>query len=407
MRLSRATDGDGLAPTETMSGRPLTIFVSAAEASGDEHAARLIRCLRRRLGDVRFVGVAGQNMAAEGCEILADLTVRASMLGGPILRLGYYVRAIRKLQRQMAEIRPDVHIPVDSPAMNWHLAAAARRCGAPVVYYIAPQVWAWAPWRVRKLARLTDRVACILPFEQRYLRDRGVPATYVGHPLFESLPPRPEPLPDLAEAWSEGTWRVAVLAGSRPAEIKGNLKALLTVIAAIRRRWPAARCTFAARTAEDALMIRSTCNASLATCVDIVVNQTTEVLSRAHFAVAKSGTNTLQAAYFGVPMVTFYRGMRLAYHTLGRWVVQSPHFSLVNILAGRRIVPEIIPWAGNARVLTNMVMDTMSDLGYLFEARRNLLETTDSLKSETGRSASENAADMVAEVLAARRPGGR
>ena len=385
-----------------MADRPLTIFLSAAEPSADEHAARLMRALRQRLGPVRFVGVAGQNMAAEGCEILADFTVRASMLAAPILRLGYYIRAIRRLQRQIAEIRPDLHVPIDAPAMNWHLAAASRKCGCPVVYYIAPQVWAWAPWRVKKLAELTDHVACILPFEQRYLRDRGVEATFVGHPLFESLGPRPDPLPDLAEAWAEGTWQVAVMPGSRRGEIKANVSALLAAAKAIRRRWPAAKCIFAARTNQDALTIRKACAGGMAPYMDITVGQTAKVLSRAHFALAKSGTITLQAAYFGVPMVTFYpvkRISRLARMFIGHWLIRTPHFALVNILAGRRIVPELVPWSGNARKLTDMVMDTINDLGYLFEARRELLAVTDSLRRGAGQGASDNTADLIVDVL--------
>lgn len=378
--------------------RPLTIFISAAEASGDEHAARLMRALRRRLGRVRFVGVAGHNMAAEGCEVLADFTVRASMLGGPFLRIGYYYRAIRRLQRRIAEIRPDVHIPVDSPAMNWHLAKAARKSGAKVVYYIAPQVWAWAPWRVKKLASLTDHVACILPFEERYLRDRGVRASFVGHPLFSSLPARPAVLPDLAEAWSEGSWRVAFLPGSRPGEINDNVPAILAAAAAIRRRWPQARCTFAARNNEDALAIRKASHKGMGAHVDIEVHRTAEVLARSHFALAKSGTNTLQVAHFGVPMVTFYRVGLLAYGLVGRWLIRTPHLSLANILAGRRIVPELMPWFGSARKLSDMVIDTMSDLGCLFEARADLLALTDELRGD-GADASDNTAALVAGVL--------
>jgi lipid-A-disaccharide synthase len=382
--------------------KPLTIFVSAAEASGDEHAARLMRSLRRRLGEIRFVGVAGANMEAEGCEVLADFTKEASMLGGPILRLGYYLRAIRRLQRQIAEIRPDMHVPVDSPAMNWHLAAAAKKSGSPVVYYIAPQVWAWAPWRVRKLARLTDRVACILPFEERYLRDRGVRAEFVGHPLFDALPPRPDPLPDIAEAWSEGNWRVAVLPGSRPGEIRHNMPALLVAAEAIRRRWPAARCVLAARTEEDASAIRAACPDDLPPHLEIAVSRTVEVLSGAHFALAKSGTNTLQAAWFGVPMVTFYRASRFeraGYRVLSSWLIRTPHFALVNLLAGRRVVPEIMPWSGSPRQLTDMVIDTMTDFGYLFQARRELIEVIDELRQARPGSASDNAADLVARTL--------
>ena len=374
--------------------------MSAAEASGDEHAARLIRSLRRRLGaDVRFVGAAGPHMAEAGCEVLVDLTVHASMVLEPLMRVGYWLRAISRLKRQIAEIRPDVHIPVDSPAMNWHLAEAAGKAGAMVVYYIAPQVWAWAPWRVKKLARLTDHVACILPFEQRYLRDRGVAATFVGHPLLDALPPRPEPLSDLAGVWADGDWKIAMLPGSRSGEIKSNLRALMKSADLIRRYWPAARCLLAVRSAADAETIHGACAGPLPRNAEIVVGETVDVFSRAHFAVAKSGTNTLQAAHFGVPLVTFYRSGRLRYHLLGRWLLKTPHLSLVNILAGRRVVPELIPWYGNVKQLASMVVETMSDLGFLFEARRGLLEVADSLRAPVGTSASDNAADLVADLL--------
>ena len=374
--------------------------MSAAEASGDEHAGRLIRSLRRRLGDdVRFVGAAGPNMAEAGCEVLADFTVHASMMLEPVLRLGYWLRAISRLKRQIAEIRPDIHIPVDSPAMNWHLAKAARKARAMVVYYIAPQVWAWAPWRVKKLARLTDHVACILPFEQRYLRDRGVAATFVGHPLLDALPPRPDPLSDLAGAWADGNWKIAMLPGSRGREIKANARALKVSAKLIRRHWPAAKCFLAVRNAADADTVRSAYRGSPARNTEIVVGKTAEVLSQAHFAVAKSGTNTLQAAHFGVPLVIFYRAGRLKYHLLGSWLIKTPHLSLVNILAGRRIVPELMPWYGSAKELSSMVIDTMSDLGYLFEARRGLLAVADSLRAPDGRGASDSAADLVADLL--------
>lgn len=380
--------------------RPLTIFLSAAEASGDEHAGRLIRSLRRRLGqDVRFVGAAGPNMAAAGCEVLVDLTVHASMLLGPLLRMGYWLRAISRLKRQLADIRPDIHIPVDSPAMNWHLAKAARKAGAMVVYYIAPQVWAWAPWRVKKLARLTDHVACILPFEQRYLRDRGVAATFIGHPLLDALPQRPDPLSDLAGVWADGDWKVAMLPGSRSGEIKANVRALMQSADLIRRYWPAAKCLLAVRNSADADTIRKACGGGLARNAEIVVGKTANVLARAHFAVAKSGTNTLQAAHFGVPLVTFYRSGPLRYHLLGRWLLKTPHLSLVNILAGKRVVPELIPWYGSAKELSSMVIETMSDLGFLFEAREGLLQVAESLRAPEGGSASDNAANLIASLL--------
>ena len=381
--------------------RQITIFLSAAEASGDSHGAHLVRSLRDRLPNARILGVAGPKMAAAGCEVIADMTTRASMLGGPLTQLGYYVPLVLGLQRKIRQLAPDVVVPIDSPALNWHLAKAARKAGSSVVYYISPQVWAWAPWRVKKLARLTDQVACILPFERRYLQDRGVEAKFVGHPLLDSLPDPPDPMPDILSAWSDGSWKVALLPGSRSSEIKGHAKALAACGRTIRRRWPKSRCIFSVhdQRAADALSGVAKENG-----IEILVDQTHKVLSESHFAIAASGTVTLEVAHFGVPMVIFYRTslmMGLLHRLLGhsRKVVATPHLSLVNILAGRRIVPELMPWHGNIKKLREMVMDVMMDLGYLLETRQRLVDLTASLGGPNGATASENAADLIVKAI--------
>lgn len=389
--------------------KPLTIFISAAEASGDEHAAKLIVKLRERLGAARFVGVAGPRMAQAGCEVLDDLTHKASMLGGPILSLAYYVRRIRRIQAAIRRLQPDVVVPVDSPAMNWHIAKAAKDVAVPVVYYVSPQVWAWAPWRVKKLARLTDRVACILPFEQEYLRQRGVNATFVGHPIYDDAPPRPQPLPDLIDAWYGGRWRVAMLPGSRPAEIKHHTPAMLEVAGTIARRWPRAQCTFAALNEGGAGEIRRIAQRHGRPQVEVIVGPAAvhEVLSQSNFAVVGSGTVTLQVAYYGVPMVIFYRAgllTRALYQTLGRLksIVPTRSLSLVNILAGRRIVPELMPWYGDVGRLSRATLESMSDLGYLLEMRRNVLALSEPLRRNS-QTAAANTADLVVEVLQERK----
>ena len=389
-----------------MDPRRPVIFLSAAEASGDEHAARLVTALRRKLPDARIVGVAGEQMAAAGCEVVADLTQQASMLGGPVLKLGYYIRALRRIRKAMRQLKPDVHVPVDSPALNWHLARTAKQIGATVVYYIAPQVWAWAPWRVRKMARLTDHVACILPFEELYLRDRGVNASYVGHPLLEGLPDRPDPMPDLIDAWSQGTWRVALLPGSRSGEIAAHCRPLALVAGAIRSRWPKAQCTFTARSEATAASIRKAVGGALPEGTDIVVGQTRQVLAGSHFAVAASGTVTLEVAYFGVPMVVVYRvglPLRILGKFLGRWGIPTPSFSLVNILAGRKIVPELMPWGGRMSQLIGCVMEAMEEPGYLLETREELIAVVESLRTQDLCHASERTSDLIVQALAARR----
>lgn len=381
------------------------IFLSAAEASGDEHAARLVAVLRRKLPEARLIGVAGEKMAAEGCEVVADMTRHASMLSGPFLKLGYYLRQVHRIKKAIRELRPDVLVPVDSPALNWHLAKAAKGVGSSVVYYIAPQVWAWAPWRVKKLARLTDHVACILPFEEHYLQDRGVRATFVGHPLTESLPARPDPMPDLVEAWADGAWKIALLPGSRDGEIAHHTPALLAVAGAVARRWPKARFTLTARTEESAAAIRKAARRSLPAGVEIVVGQTRPTLAASHFAVAVSGTVTLEVAHFGVPMVIFYRVpplIRLLRRLLGKWGVPTPSFSLVNILAGRKIVPELMPWNGRNRPLIDRVLEVMEELGYLVETRGELVKVVDSLRMTGEGSASERTADLVVQALQSR-----
>jgi lipid-A-disaccharide synthase len=266
------------------------------------------------------------------------------------------------------------------------------------VHYVCPQVWAWAPWRARKLRRLTDGVACILPFEQDWLESRGVPARYVGHPLMEQLPSRPQESPDIVDAWSNGRWQVAMLAGSRRAEIRNHVPAMLEVAGEIRSRWAESRCTFAARDEEAANRIREAAEGQLPEYVEVETGLTDELLARSHFALAVSGTVTLHAAWFGVPMAVVYRVGRVAYHTIGRCVIRTRNLSLVNILADRPVVPELMPWFGNRRELLATVMEMMEDLGGLLEAREALLRVADSLIPPNGQTASRNAAGYIAEL---------
>ena len=374
-------------------GETPTIFMTAADVSGDVHAARLIGALRDRLGEVRFVGLGGERMAAAGCELLEDPVRRSSMLTGAFGQVFYYIGLIRRTARAMSEAAPAVHVPVDSPALNWHLAAAARRRGVPVAYYIAPQVWAWAPWRVRKLRRLTDAVGCILPFEETYLRRRGVNARYVGHPLFDDLP-TPAPL-DLSAAAS-GQWRIALLPGSREAEIIGHAPALAEVSDRLRETFPDAELTFTARDDASADRIRRSTGRDD---VPICVGDAAEVFAQSHFAVAASGTVTLEAAWFGVPMVIFYRASRLLHRLLHPLVIRTRRLSLVNILAGEDLVPELMPWSGNVGALAEACLGMLSDPDRLARTRRRLLDLVAPLRVSPPASAAGNAADLIVDTM--------
>ena len=373
-----------------------TIFFTAAETSGDDHAAGLIAALRQRLPNARMLGAGGQAMADAGCEIVMETVSKAQMLGGPLLKIGHWIRRVRSLQRMIRQAKPDVVVPVDSPALNWHMAKAGKSVGARVMYYIAPQVWAWARGRVKKLARLTDRVACILPFEEDYLRQRGVNATFVGHPLFDEIPPRPSPMPDLADAVATGRFRVALLPGSRDAEIDNHADAMKSVALDIRERWPEAQCTFAAPDQRAADRIRQAATNSP---FPINVGATAGILADSHVAVVASGTATLLTAYYGVPMVVVYKVNWLTYQLVGRWIIKTPFLSLVNVLAGREVAPELMPWTGGVKNLSKTTLDLMSDPDRLTAMRQDLLDISAPLEHRD-QDAAERAAELVVELLA-------
>ena len=166
------------------------LFITVAEVSGDKHAAQLIRELRVIEPDLIIEGIGGPEMAAAGATIHRNTVIKAAMGWRGILRAGEVYRILHWTGRSFDENRPDLWIGVDSPSMNFHFARAAHERGIPTLQYVAPQLWAWAIWRMKKLRRWVDQVACILPFEEEFFRGHGVHATFVGHPLFDELPPR-------------------------------------------------------------------------------------------------------------------------------------------------------------------------------------------------------------------------
>jgi len=368
------------------------IYLTAAEASGDMHAANLIRALRAKLPNARFAGVGGPLMAEAGCELLEDIIANAGMLLDVIHSIPYYRRIISRVTNEIGRLKPSVLVPVDSPGLNWHMAAAARRHGVPVMYYIAPQVWAWGAWRIHKVRRRTDHVACLLPFEQEYFRSRGVNATFVGHPLFDHMPPRTGSYPS---APTDGAWRIALLPGSRSKEIHRHAPAMVEAAGQIRRQFPKAEFTFTVSDPRCADLVGEAAGSSL----PIVTGDTCSVLADSHFALATSGTVTLEAAYLGLPMVTFYWVSRLGHALLSWWVMRTEYYSLVNIVAGREMVPELIPWFGDPGRLADAVVAQLRRPEQLARTSTDLIALAETLRSTGNQSASAAAADLVIQTM--------
>ena len=310
----------------------MRVFLSAGEPSGDHHAAHLVRALRRRVPDVECVGLGGPRMAAEGCELVADLTKLAVMWFLRVLvSIHRFVDLARRAERSFLDRRPDVCVLVDFPGFHWWLAWRAKRHGIPVVFYCPPQIWAWASWRKEKMRRLVDHVLAPLPFEHEWFRAQGIPSTLVGHPFFDELGEHAGGGPE-ATADAGGTPLVLLLPGSRGQELTANLPTLVRTAEIVRERLPGTRFVVAVLHDRHADTARRMIAAAGSERIDVVAGRARSLMGEADCAVAVSGSVSLELLAARLPAAIVYRIGAVA------WVVQSwfrhaRFITLVNLLA--------------------------------------------------------------------------
>ena len=320
----------------------LRLFVAAGEASGDMHAAHLLEALRRHHPDLEVAGIGGNRMAAAGVRLLAhekDLAVVG--ITEVASRLGALLRALRSAGRYLAQHRPHGVILVDFPDFNLRIARKARRLGIPVVYYIGPQVWAWRRRRVHTLSRLVRRMVVILPFEAALYRDAGADCVFVGHPLVDLVRPRLNREAGMARyALREGRPIVALLPGSRWQEVRRLLPEMLRAVARLAREGLPVQAVIPVAPSLDPAWVQRQVAASGVE-ARVVHGEAVDVLQLCDCAVVASGTVTLEAAFLEKPMVIVYRVSRLTYWA-ARFLVGVQHIGLVNIVAGREVVPELL-----------------------------------------------------------------
>jgi lipid-A-disaccharide synthase len=339
--------------TNAASSPPLTIFFSVGEPSGDVHGANLIRALRQHCPAVEAVGYGGPRMAEAGCRLHADLTVLAVMwFVQAILNIHKFWRLYRRAAAYFRDHRPAAVVLIDYPGFNWWIARAAKRHGIPVFYYVAPQIWAWARWRVKKMRRLVDHVLCTLPFEQQWYAARGCNATLVGHPFFDEVRRHRldrEFIERLRGDQVEGSWDkphrplVTILPGSRKLELTNNLRWLLKAAVRIKQAVPDVRFAVAALKPEHAEMVARDA-AALELPVEIHVGRTPELIHAADCCLAKSGSVSLELLYHCKPTVVLYWISRRAYF-LASLLVKVKYMTLVNILASADPFPkDPAPW---------------------------------------------------------------
>ncbi|MGH9670915.1 MAG: lipid-A-disaccharide synthase [Terriglobales bacterium] len=316
----------------------MRLLVSAGEASGELYGAGLIEALRRRVPDLECFGVGGDAMRAAGCDTVVD--ARALSVVGIteiVSHLPGIYREYRRLLRAADERKPDATIVIDSPAFNFRVARAMHARGVPVIYYVCPQLWAWREGRVRRFHQWVRKALVIFPFEEKWYRDRGVDAEYVGHPLADAPPPgisREEFAakygPDSARPW------VALLPGSRRKEIAMNLPALAEGGRRLQGEYEFV--LPAASTVERPWLEASLRNSGLKV---TVVEGASAALRHARAAVVASGTATVEAALAGTPMVVVYRVSALTW-ALGHRLLKVPYVAMPNLIAGEQVVPELI-----------------------------------------------------------------
>jgi lipid-A-disaccharide synthase len=324
---------------ESRTGR--RVMISCGEASGDLYAGALVRALRARDPQVQAFGFGGRHMAAAGADLIGDYARFA--VTGLVEAISVVPRSftmLRTLRDAAIERKPDVFVAIDFPDFNLRLLPGLHDLGVPIVYYISPQLWAWRPGRIEQIRRDVSKMLVIFPFEEEIYVKAGVPVELVGHPLVE-LASASQPRDQWLRARGLDPLRpvVALLPGSRPNEIRLLLAVLVDAALLIARRVPGVQFVIArAPSLPDSLFAAAR---SSSVPIAIAERETDDVLASADVVVTASGTATVQTAIHGRPMVIVYKVAGLTY-ALGRRFVKVANYGMVNLIAGRQIVPELI-----------------------------------------------------------------
>ena len=365
------------------------ILISAGEASGEMYGAMLIEALRRLAGgspattlnrELEFFGVGGDRMRAAGCDTIVDSKDLAVVGISEILsHLPRIWGLFHKLIAEADKRKPDLVIVIDSPAFNWRVARQMKKRGIPVVYYVCPQFWAWRQGRVRLLRKYVDKALVIFPFEEKFYRDRGVDATFVGHPLADLPRPEIERAAYAAQHQLDASkpW-ITLMPGSRVKEVRMNLPGILGSAKKL------------GSTYEFLLPVAPTLDRSFLQAVVAdnssihLVSEALPALAHSRAGIVASGTATVEAALMGTPFVMVYRVSGLTY-LLGRSRVKVPYFAMVNLIAGEEIVPELVQYDFTA----DKVVSRLNEIIPAGPAREKMISGLAGVKASLGGSGKE------------------
>lgn len=354
------------------------ILIVTGEASGDLHGANLAIALQRLQPDIRLVGIGGAKMQEAGIELIPGIE-RLDVVGilGP-MQAYKGLKNLSRLSRFLRQEQFDAVVFIDNPGMNLRLARMAAKVGHRIIYYIAPQIWAWGARRIKLISRVVHRMIVILPFEEPLYRKAGVPCDFVGHPLLDTMAP----------SYDRGSLReqfglqhhgpvLGLLPGSRESEVRLLLPTMINAARQIAQCYPGLQCLIAqAQSIGDDLIEKALQGTQLD--VKAIHNQTTEIMAASDLLFVASGTATLQAALVGTPMVIAYRASWLT-HQLFKLVIRVKFIGLVNLIAGRDVVPELIQHQATAERLSEEGLRLLTDRIRHEEMRQALQGIRDAL----------------------------
>jgi lipid-A-disaccharide synthase len=347
------------------------VLMVAGEASGDLHAARLLTALRERRPGLEAFGLGSRELARAGAELIAD-SREISVVG--ISEAWSVVERAREIQqrllREVERRRPALAILVDFPDFNLRLARALKWLGLPIVYYVSPQVWAWRRWRVRAIASDVDRMLVLFPFEVPFYERHDVPVVHVGHPLVDEVPELPQAWDGIPLGARPDRYEIALLPGSRRSEIETLLPVLLESVRRLGEHYPVHATLVLAPSIE-----RASVDAHLERFADLDVTvaeeRRFEVVAGAHLALCASGTATLETGLLRTPLVVVYRVSRWTWR-VARFLVRVAHVSLVNLVLGESVVPELLQREATAARVAATAAGLLTDRSQVDRMRERL-----------------------------------
>jgi lipid-A-disaccharide synthase len=374
------------------------LLLSCGEPSGDAYAGALARELQALSPDISLSGLGGPQFAAAGGKLIADYRgLAVTGLTEAVAKIPKSIATLGQLVTHARRERPDALVVIDFPDFNFPLARRVRTLGIPIVYYVAPQVWAWRAGRLKTIREVAARVLLIFPFEEPIYREAGIPAEFVGHPLIDLTLPLRAPTELIRRiGFDSASPMVALLPGSRPNEVSRILPDLVKAAGIIRARVPGTQFLVArAPNLDDHLFDAAR---RLPLC-GIVEGETDSVLEAADVALTASGTATVQSALHDTPMIIVYRLSPMTYR-LGRPLVKVDTFGMVNLIAGERIVPELIQDAFTPAAVADEAVSMLTDGNRAAQVRKGLARVRERLG---GTGASRRAAEAVLKVITSMR----